>query len=380
MQKQRCSTNRHMSIQVYNKCITSYLRMSTVPPNQATSFLLDALFSADAFDFWSRKVHPLWSCKKPLAQIISKHPESEDAVTLVLKPNRHVSAFIAGQHVNVSVEIDGRQHSRSYSPRYLANNQIAITVKRIEGGKVSTWLCNQSQRGDIVQLNAPFGEMTLKENPSHAIFLAAGSGITPFLSLIQAHAKTGQRITLLYWVRDDASTCFAEALTRLEQANPAFRLHLLMTRPKEGNASGRIHLAQIQALVPDLVHTHWYACGPEGFVSTAAGLAKQFSRPFLGEAFSLPELATSPGEHVQIHLLKSRKTISVPSGEPLLSALENAGIQPAHGCRRGICNTCACPKSSGTTRNILTQEEQHEAVSGLRLCISAACSDLTLDL
>ena len=369
-----------MSIHVYNKCIYIHLRTNTVPPNLATFSLLDAVFSADAFDFWARKVHPLLSWQQPLAQIVSKHPESNDAVTLVLKPNRHVSAFIAGQHINVRIEIDGRQHTRSYSPRHVANDHIAITVKRIEGGKVSTWLCDQSQRGNIVQLNDPFGEMTLKERPNHAVFLAAGSGITPFLSLIQAHAKTGQRITLIYWVRDDASACFAEALTQLAQANPAFRLHLLMTEPKDGIASDRIHLAQIQALVPDLVHTHWYACGPEGFVSTAAALAKQLSRPFLGEAFSLPELAANPGEHVQIHLLKSRKTLSVPSGEPLLSALENAGIQPAHGCRRGICNTCACPKNSGTTRNILTQEEQHEAVSGLRLCISAACSDLTLDL
>jgi len=70
----------------------------------------------------------------------------------------------------------------------------------------------------------------------------------------------------------------------------------------------------------------------------------------------------------------------VPAHEPLLSALEAVGIQPAHGCRRGICNSCACPKASGSTRNLLSQDEQHEPVSGLRLCISSASSDLTLDL
>ena len=354
---------------------------------QSTAFLRDAVFSADTFDFWSRKVHPLWSWQQPLAQIVARQAESADSVTLVLKPNRHVSRFIAGQHINISVEIDGRRLSRSYSPRYSASNKsnqvdgrIAITVKRIAGGKVSHWLCDQAKLGDTVLLTAPYGDMTLSEKPDHAVFLAAGSGITPFISLIQAHAAQGQRMSLLYWVRDEASACFADALMALAAKHANLTVQLLMTQPKDGIAASRINLEQVQALVPELANAQLYACGPAGFVSSASTIAQQLQRPFLGEAFSLPELVAGSGERVQIHLAKSRKTISVPAGEPLLSALEAAGIQPAHGCRRGICNTCACPKSSGTTRNILTQEEQHESVSGLRLCISAACSDLTIDL
>ncbi|MES2908043.1 MAG: ferredoxin reductase [Pseudomonadota bacterium] len=342
--------------------------------------LRDAVFSADTFDFWARKVHPLWSWQQPLAQIVAKHAESADSVTLVLKPNRHVSRFIAGQHINISVEIDGRRLSRSYSPRYQADGRIAITVKRIAGGKVSHWLCDQAKLGDTVLLTAPYGDMTLSEKPEHAVFLAAGSGITPFISLIQAHAAQGQRMSLLYWVRDESSACFADALMALAAKHANLTVQLLMTQPKAGGAVSRISAEQIQALVPELANATLYACGPAGFVGSASAIAQQLQRPFLGEAFSLPELVAGSGERVQIHLAKSRKTISVAAGEPLLSALEAAGIQPAHGCRRGICNTCACPKSSGTTRNILTQEEQHESVSGLRLCISAACSDLTIEL
>lgn len=342
--------------------------------------LRDAVFSADAFDFWSRKVHPLWSWQQPLAQIVARHAESADSMTLVLKPNRHVSRFIAGQHLNIGVEIDGRRLSRSYSPRYQVDGRIAITVKRIAGGKVSTWLCDQAKLGDTVLLTAPYGDMTLSEKPEHAVFLAAGSGITPFMSLIQAHAAAGQRMTLLYWVRDENSACFADALMALAAEHATLNVQMLMTQPKAGIAASRINLAQVHALVPELANAQLYACGPAGFVSSASEIAQLLQRPFLGEAFSLPELAAGNGERVQIHLTKSRKTVSVVAGEPLLSALEAAGIQPAHGCRRGICNTCACPKSSGTTRNILTQEEQHESVSGLRLCISAACSDLTIDL
>lgn len=342
--------------------------------------LRDAVFSADTFDFWSRKVHPLWSWQQPLAQIVARQAESADSVTLVLKPNRHVGRFIAGQHLNIGVEIDGRRLTRSYSPRHRADGRIAITVKRIAGGKVSHWLCDQARLGDTVLLTAPYGDMTLSAKPEHAVFLAAGSGITPFISLIQAHVAQGQRMTLLYWVRDEASTCFADELQALAAAHANLKVELLMTQPKAGIAASRITLEQVQALAPELANAQLYACGPASFVSRAAEIARQLQRPFLGEAFSLPELAAGTGERVQIHLAKSRRSISVAAGEPLLSALEAAGIQPAHGCRRGICNTCACPKSSGTTRNVLTQEEQHESVSGLRLCISAACSDLTLDL
>ena len=352
----------------------------TLDASPRTALLRDAVFSADTFDFWSRKVHPLWSWQQPLAQIVAKQAESADSVTLVLKPNRHVGRFIAGQHINISAEINGRRLSRSYSPRYLADGRISITVKRVVSGKVSTWLCDQARLGDTVLLTAPYGEMTLSDAPEHAVFLAAGSGITPFISLIQAHAAQGQRMTLLYWVRDEASACFTGELQALAAEYANLTVQVLMTQAKTGIATSRISAEQVQALVPDLTHAHLYACGPAGFVSTASAIAGRLQRPFLGEAFSLPELVAGSGERVQIHLTKSRKTITVPAGEPLLSALEAAGVQPAHGCRRGICNTCACPKSSGTTRNILTQEEQHESVSGLRLCISAACSDLTIDL
>lgn len=369
-----------MSIHVYNNCIPYPDRMLTVISESLATPLLNAVFSADTFDFWSRKVHPLWSWQQPLAQVVAKQAESADSMTLVLKPNRHVCDFKAGQHIDIRVEIDGRRLSRSYSPRYLPNGHIAITVKRVASGKVSHWLCDQARPGDTVLLTAPYGDMTLADHPQHAVFLAAGSGITPFMSLIQAHAAEGRRMTLLYWVRDEASVCFAEALKTLSATHANVQVHVLMTQPKSAVAASRISGELVQMLVPDLTHTQLYACGPAGFVSTASEVARLLQRPFLGEAFSLPELAAGNGEQVRIHLTKSRRTVSVAAGEPLLSALEAAGIQPAHGCRRGICNTCACPKSSGTTRNILTQEEQHESVSGLRLCISTASSDLTLDL
>jgi ferredoxin len=84
--------------------------------------------------------------------------------------------------------------------------------------------------------------------------------------------------------------------------------------------------------------------------------------------------------HVQVTLASSGRQLTLPRGQSLLAALEAEGIKPTSGCRMGICNTCACGKVSGTTRNLNTGDMQDEPVSALKLCISSAVGDLVLDL
>ena len=83
---------------------------------------------------------------------------------------------------------------------------------------------------------------------------------------------------------------------------------------------------------------------------------------------------------VQLTLAASNRVLTVPRGESLLTALEAAGLKPASGCRMGICNTCACGKREGTTRQLHTGETEREPVTALRLCVNAALTDLVLDL
>ena len=83
---------------------------------------------------------------------------------------------------------------------------------------------------------------------------------------------------------------------------------------------------------------------------------------------------------VTVMLARSNRVLSVPSGQPLLAALEAQGMKPKYGCRMGICNTCACGKTAGTTQDLNSGDLCAEPVSALRLCVSRACTDLTLDL
>ncbi|TDR42005.1 ferredoxin-NADP reductase [Tahibacter aquaticus] len=368
--------------------MTAPARLKASRARRPLQRLVQTLVGPAAFDFWASKLHPAWSWSRPLAKIVARHSESRDSVTLLLQPNRHWQGFRAGQHLNISAEIDGIRVTRSYSlsdtPR--PDGRIAITVKAIEGGKLSRYLCTTARVGDVLDLGPAFGEMALPATPGGSLlFLAAGSGITPLMALIRNLAGQGMPVslTLLYWARSREEVCFADELRRLAAQHRGFQVRFVLTRANavaDDECQGRIGAEQLSALVPDAVQRQVYACGPGGFVDTVRTLLAAQVPQFQAEAFTPPPRLIEESGTVQVTLAASGQTLSVPRGQSLLTALEAAGLQPASGCRMGICNTCACGKRSGTTRNLHTDVVQHEPVSALRLCVSSAASDLVLDL
>ena len=355
------------------------------------------LLAPDAFDFWASKLRPNWAWERPLARIVSRRAESTDSFTLLLQPNRHWRGFQPGQHLNIGAEIDGTRITRSYSlsdaPR--ADGRIAITVKAMPGGKLSQHLCHTARIGEVLTLDAAFGEMTLPQMPEGAwLFLAAGSGITPLMAMIRAQAALGMPVplALIYWARTRDELCFVEELRALAARQPNFRVDFVLTRDAAASDAeagdlrhGRIDAQSLSILAPDLHQRRVFACGPDGFVAAARALAADRAVAFRSEAFTPPPLVVfedageAPG-HVRITLANSGRTLDVPRGTSLLTALEDAGLKPASGCRMGICNTCACGKRAGSTRHLHTGDIEHEPVSALRLCVNSAGSDLILDL
>ncbi|MGH8026370.1 MAG: ferredoxin reductase, partial [Pseudoxanthomonas sp.] len=305
-----------------------------------------------------------------------------------LKPNGHWTGFKPGQHLNVSAQIDGVRVTRSYSltSASAAGGRIAITVKSIEGGKLSRHLCRDAGIGDVLELSPAFGEMTLPDTLQGSwLFLAAGSGITPLVSMTRALAAKGMPVplTLVYWARTRQELCFVDELKRYAAEHANFSVHFVLTRePVAGEeTSGRLSDATIRALVGGPSSQQVFACGPGGFVDTARELLASAAQSFHAEAFSPPPLRSSEDTgSVQVTLAASGRTLTLPRGQSLLTALEAEGLRPASGCRMGICNTCSCGKSSGVTRHLHTGELAHEPASALKLCISSASTDLVLDL
>ncbi len=347
--------------------------------------LISPLVTPVVFDYWASRVHPLWRWERPLARIVGKHAESADAVTLELQANRHWRGFQPGQHVMVGAEVDGSLVRRSYSLTGAPGaDRLSITVKRISGGRLSTHLAERARVGDLLDLGPAFGDMQLPATPMPGLFLAAGSGITPLMALVRALAaqEMPAPLTLLYWARTREELCFVEELRTLAARHARFDLRFVLTRQSAESAdetTGRLeatHLASLGRLDAHCV----YACGPAGFTATAAALAQSQAARFLAEAFTPPPREHGDSGTVQVSLAASGRSLTLPRGVSLLEALEAEGLKPAHGCRMGLCNTCACGKSAGTTRDLSTGTLHGEPTAALKLCVSSATSDLVLDL
>lgn len=348
--------------------------------------MLSPLVNPQVFDFWASHLSPTLSWERPLAKVLARRVEARDTVTLVLRPNRHVGGFAPGQHVSVTVSVNGVRLTRSYSPSWLGRRRMAITVKKMPGGKVSEWLTECCDEGDVLEIGPAFGDMTQPSLERPWLLVAAGSGITPMMSLLRA-AATLERplppITLLYWARTRADLCFGRELDQLAARLPSLTVQRLLTResvllPEE--RSGRPDETLLRALVPDLAAQQAYVCGPAGFVATVRTLLEGAVATCQAEAFSLPDVSVVEGQPVQVTLARSGRVLSVPAGAPLLAALEARGERPAHGCRMGICNTCVCGKLAGTTGDLLGGGLSQEPMGAMKLCVSTARTDTTLDL
>ena len=341
-----------------------------------------------ALAFWAHRLVP--GADPGRARVLERRRESADAVTLVLQPGRGWGDFHPGQHVSIGGELDGRRVRRSYSPTGLprTDGRIAITVKRVAGGKLSAYLCEDAAVGTWLEIGPSFGDMALPAlSDAPLLLLAAGSGITPLMSMTRALAARGMPVplTLLYWARHREELCFVDELRALRRDLPGFDVRFILTgdaATAQDEGEGRIDAAQLALHVPDIGTRHVFACGSSGFVEAARALAETQAITFYSEAFTPPRCNDDSdiSGSVQVTLSASQRVLTLPRGSSLLDALEAAGLSPASGCRMGICNTCACGKRAGTTRHLHSGALEHEPVTALRLCVNRAASDLVLDL
>ena len=301
-------------------------------------------------------------------------------VSLILQCNRHVQRGVAGQHHPVTVEIAGRHYERTYSLMQVDADHLCLTVKKVDQGLVSSWLVDQSQTGDILRLGQPYGEMQQQVQTPRLLLLAAGSGITPMLSLIEAFCQSRQLkaifVQLMYWVKTHEDAAYAEYLKEVAENFPNFTYQIFYTQQQDQRLN-QSHVNQLKSLNETTV----YACGPSGFAATAETLFKHVAS-IQTEAFSLSQFDTDATDtgFINVTLTQSNKTLAIPKGQSILSSLEHQGIKPKHGCRMGICNKCACTKAQGSTKNLLNGSANHEPSQLLKICVNSAQSDLVIDL
>jgi len=343
------------------------------------------------FDFYARLVSRRLTARRVIARVESIRTETASVKSFLLRPNGHFKGFCAGQHVNVTVEIDGVRHTRSYSPSNAPDgrHRVVLTVKRHPAGLVSQWLHEHLEVGALVELGQAFGDFTASSEPQKLLLVAGGSGITPIASLLRDACRPSRTpdVVVLVYARTYADLIFARELGALTDEYPGVRVHFALTgeAPAGGNLSGRFSGTHLDFVAPDARERQTFVCGPRTLVDGVRALwaERGLSAPLKTETFS-PFVTVPDGANlaptVRVTAARSVRSFAANKAVPLLVQAEGAGLAPAHGCRQGICYSCTCRKRSGIVQNLSTGAISSEPDEDVRLCITVPLSDVTLDL
>ncbi|RRS02859.1 ferredoxin reductase [Aquabacterium soli] len=361
---------------------------------RVASWLTHMGVSTYAFDDTLGLVNPLWTVNRLHARVVTKTPETASATTVVLQAGSAFKGLKPGQFVIIGVEINGVRHRRAYSPRAIdgRRDRFAITVQRQAGGKVSNFVHDQLQPGDIIEIEQAGGDFTLPaQTPAEVLLVAGGSGITPCMSILEQlrRHQSATRVTLIYFARSRADRIFARTLETLATQWPALRyvpLESVVNTPgaaPSAAAAATLSTELLSELQPQWAALPAYCCGPAPLMDAARQIWKDAgaSERLRLEAFAAARPSGDPNVRHQIRIVRGDQPMAfeAPATETLLVAGEQAGHAIKHGCRQGICHECTCRLNSGAVRDLTTGEQIHGEGQPVRLCVSAALSDLSLE-
>jgi len=333
-------------------------------------------------DDYLKLANPLWSARELRGRVQQVRRETTDSATLVIKPGWGFTFdYQPGQYIGIGLLVDGRWRWRSYSltsAPVTGDRTITITVKAMPEGFLSTHLVGGVAPGTIVRLAAPQGNFVMPDPaPAAVLFVTAGSGITPVMSMLRTLVRRDQitDVIHLHSAPTEADVLFAAELADLASAHPGYRLRLRATRTE-----GRLDLGRLADEVPDWRARHTWACGPEGMLNNAEKVWATAGNPerLYLERFAVSRAAPH-GQGGTVTFARSDKTVVADVATSLMDAGESVGVAMPFGCRMGICQSCVVGLAEGHVRDLRTGAE-HEPGTRVQTCISAASGDCVLDV
>jgi len=260
--------------------------------------------------------------------------------------------FIAGQYINVEVFLNGKNQRRSYSICSGKNEPLSIAIKAVEKGIVSNWFNTEAKTGDFIHISKPEGGFHLSEGQKNVIAIAAGSGITPILSIAKSLEENG-KLTLFYGNQTVEKSIFVQELNTLNNVTPTF---YLSQETKEGYKKGRIDkenfTAEIKQNLELLKADCFLICGPEEMIYSTKEVLKFFGvqdSKIKFELFTTPTAVPSAKKemnfkgksHIKVMLDHEVTSfdMQVPGGT-ILEQVERSGLDVPYSCRGGVCSSC----------------------------------------
>jgi len=324
--------------------------------------------------------------------------------------------FTPGQHLTLRCALAGDDVRRNYSICAPATTgPLRVAVKRLPGGVFSTFALERLQPGDTIEVMTPSGRFTVPLDPTqakHYCALAAGSGITPVLSILATalEVEPGSRATLIYGNRTSRSIMFLEELADLKDRylERFCILHVLSRERQEAELlNGRIDAAKLKGLfdtvVPPGTVDEWFLCGPAEMIETARSTLTDHGvdpahvhRELFHVGPTPPRRPAEPGgagepggpegtgtAEVTILLDGRASTFPLaPSGEPILDAALAVRGDAPYACKNGMCGTCRAKLVEGdvTMDHNYALEESELAAGFVLACQSHPAADrVTLD-
>ncbi len=345
-----------------------------------------AFFTPLLPDDYLELINPLWSTQELRGRIERVERETDDAVTIHIKPGWEWPGHRPGQYLRIGVEVDGRHHWRAYSLTSdpdRADGCISITPKLYESGAVSPHLVRHARPGTVVRLGGVEGGFVLPEPPPRRLlFITAGSGITPVMSMLRslAHRDALGDVVHVHSARTPEDIIFAARLAELDDRHAGYRLHRRLTA-----RDGRLAPADLERLCPDWREREAYACGPGPLLDALCEHWEQVGgdRAHLHMERFQPADAMGDGERGEggtVELLRSDLTFDADGDTPILVAAEHAGAAMPYGCRMGICHTCVGRLCRGRVRDLRTGQVSGSEGEMVRTCINAAEGPVAIDL
>ncbi|GAB6851630.1 MULTISPECIES: hybrid-cluster NAD(P)-dependent oxidoreductase [Paraburkholderia] len=366
-------------------------------------------------EFW-RALPARWTSEDEEALVCCHvRQETHDVKSFFFRsPQGRAFVFEPGQFITLELEIDGETINRCYtiSSAPTRPHTISITVKRVPGGKVSNWLHDNLQAGMSVRVLGPAGEFTCARHPARKfLFLSAGSGVTPLMSMSRAHHELGddQDIVFVHSARTPDDIIFARELDLIasNQANfrTSFVCERLGARTNWPGVTGFLTLPLLKLIAPDFMEREVFTCGPAPYMKAVRDLLDEagFDRShYHEESFSFETLAaenaasgaategseadaqSQAGHGVArfaVSFARSNREITCGADQPVLTAAREAGVRLPASCTQGMCGTCKVKLVSGQVdmkhNGGIRQREIDQGM--VLLCCSKPLSDLVVD-
>jgi ring-1,2-phenylacetyl-CoA epoxidase subunit PaaE len=310
--------------------------------------------------------------------------ETSDAVSILFNVPaelKDVFSFVAGQYVTLKATINGNEVRRAYSICASQNsNELKVAVKAVTNGLFSTFATTELKENDTLEVSIPEGKFILNpEANKNYIAFAAGSGITPVLSMVKTvlENESSSTFTLIYGNKSTENTIFKSELDALHQTHANFNLHYVFSQEQvEGSKFGRIDSEITNHFVKDLYNNITFEaaflCGPEEMINVVSETLQQHSFTKENVFFELFTASTEENDvaipegktAITVLLDDEETTFIMDKKDDILAASLRNDLDAPYSCQGGVCSSCLCKVTEGkavmTKNSILSEDEVEE--------------------